>query len=152
MNELLILLTLLSAALLVGNEFTVGAFINPAFGRLPEQPQAYAARESARVFGRVMPFWMAANLLLNILLVFPVADRHSASWWFYLTAAVLFALVIVFSVVFPVPINNRIATWNPEDLPNDWCELRRRWDKFHHARIVLLLSALACLIWGTVKH
>lgn len=152
MNELLILLTLLSAALLVGNEFTVGAFINPAFGRLPEQPQAYAARETARIYGRVMPFWMSANLLLNILLVFPVADRYSASWWFYLTAAVLFAFVIVFSVLFPVPVNNRIAKWNPEDLPNDWSELRRRWDKFHYVRIVLLLSALACLIWGTVKY
>ena len=152
MNEVLILLTLLSAALMVGNEFTVGAFINPAFGRLPEQPQAYAARETARVFGRVMPFWMPANLLLNILLVFPFGDRASASWWFYLAAAGLFAIVIVFSLVFPVPLNNRIAAWNPEDLPDDWRELRRRWDKFHYVRIVLLVCALASLIWGTVKH
>jgi hypothetical protein len=60
--------------------------------------------------------------------------------------------IFVFSVVFPVPINNRIAKWDPEDLPNDWRELRRRWDKLHYVRIVLLLSALACLIWGTVKH
>jgi uncharacterized membrane protein len=152
MNELLILPALLSAALMVGNEFTVGAFINPAYGRLPEQAQAYAARETARVFGRVMPFWMPANLILNILLVFPFGERYSASWWFYLTAAVLFAVVIVFSLVFPVPINNRIAAWDPEDLPNDWRELRRRWDKFHSVRIVLLLSALGCLIWGTVKY
>lgn len=152
MNELLILLTLLCAALMVGNEFTVGAFINPAYDRLPEQPQAYAARETARVFGRVMPFWMPANLLLNILLVFPFGDHHSASWWFYLTAAVLFAVVIVFSLVLPVPLNNRIANWNPEKLPDDWRELRRRWDKFHYVRIVLLLCALVCLIWGTVKH
>lgn len=152
MNELLTLFALLSAALMVGNEFTVGAFINPAFGRLPEQPQAYAARETARIYGRVMPFWMAGNLLLNILLIFPVAASYSAAWWFYLTAAVLFAVVIVFSLIFPVPLNNLIAAWNPEDLPNDWRELRRRWDKFHYVRIVLLLIALACLIWGTIKH
>ena len=107
MNELLILSTLLSAALMVGNEFTVGAFINPAFDHLPEQPQAYAARETARVFGRVMPFWMAANLLLNILLVFPGADRYSASWWFYLTAAVLFAFVIVFNSRCSASVNGR---------------------------------------------
>ena len=152
MNEFLIMLTLLSAALMVGNEFTVGMFINPAFGRLPEQPQAYAARETARIFGRVMPFWMAGNLLLNTLLVFLLPDRYSAAWWFYLTAAVLFACVIVFSLIFPVPLNNLIASWNPEALPNDWRQLRRRWDKFHYVRIVLLLSALACLIWGTIKH
>lgn len=152
MNELLIMLTSMSAALMVGNEFTIGAFINPAYGRLPEQAQASAARETARVFGRVMPVWMPANLLLNILLVFLIADRYSASWWFYLTAAILFAVVIIFSLVFPVPVNNRIAAWNPEDLPPDWRELRRRWDRFHYVRIVLLVSALACLIWGTVKY
>ncbi len=49
MNELLILPALLSAALLVGNEFTVGAFINPAFGRLPEQPK-HTRRGKQRVF------------------------------------------------------------------------------------------------------
>jgi len=152
MNELLILLALLSAALMVGNEFTVGVFINPAFDRLPEQPQAYAARETARIFGKVMPFWMPVNLVLNILLIFAAAERFSAAWWFYLMAAVLFALVIGFSLVFPVPINNRIAVWNPENLPDEWRELRRQWDKFHYVRIVLLLIALGCLIWGTVKH
>lgn len=152
MNELIILISILSAALLVGNEFTVGVFINPAFDRLPEKVQGYAARETARVFGRVIPLWMPINLLLNILLLFLVTYIYSAAWWFYLTAAALFAFVIIFSLVYPVPINNQIAAWNPEELPKDWRQLRTRWDKFHYVRIVFLLSALACLIWGTLKR
>lgn len=152
MAELLLLSSLMCAALLVGNEFTVGVFINPAFSRLPEVPQAAAARETARLYGKVMPFWMALNLILSLTLVFAVAVRYSAAWWFFLTATILFAFIIVFSIVFPVPINNRIASWDANNLPDDWRDLRRRFDRLHAFRVLLLLTALACLILGAVEH
>lgn len=152
MTELLLLSSLMCAALMVGNEFTVGVFINPAFGRLPEVPQATAARETARLYGKVMPFWMAVNLILSVLSVFLVASRYSATWWFFLTAAILFAFVIVFSIVSPVPINNRIASWDANDLPDDWRDLRRRFDRLHAFRVILLLTALACSILGAVER
>jgi uncharacterized membrane protein len=152
MNELLILLALLCASLLVGNEFTVGVFINPSISRLPDVSQAFAARETARIYGKVMPFWMIINILLCLLLTFLVADRYSIQWWSYLAATILFALASLFSVIFPVPINNKIATWDPHDLPSDWRELRRRFDQYHFVRIVLLLIAHVCLIFGTVSH
>lgn len=152
MNELLILLALLCASLLVGNEFTVGTFINPSFRRLPDVSQAFAARETARIFGKVMPFWMIINFLLCVLLTFLVANRYSTQWWSYLAATILFALVCIFSVIFPVPINSKIASWNPNDLPGDWRELLRRFDKYHFIRIVLLLVAHIYLIFGTISN
>ena len=152
MNELLIVLVLLCASLLVGNEFTVGVFINPAFGRLPEVPQAFAAKETARIYGKVMPFWMIINFILCVLLTFLVPDRYSTQWWLYLTATILFVLVTVFSVIFPVPINKKIADWDPNDLPGDWRELRKRFDQYHFVRIVMLLIAHVCLVFGTISH
>ena len=152
MNELFILLVLLCTSLLVGNEFTVGVFINPAYSRLPAVSQAFAARETARIYGKVMPFWMIINFLLCVLLTFLVADRYSSEWWFYLAATVLFALVCVFSLIFPVPVNNKIAGWDPNDLPGDWRELRRRFDQYNFVRIVLLLITLACFIFGTISQ
>jgi uncharacterized membrane protein len=152
MNELLMLLVLLCSSLLVGNEFAVGVFINPSFSRLPDVAQAFAARETARIYGKVMPFWMIANFLLCTLLTFLVADRYSIQWWSYLAGTVLFALVVVFSVIFPVPVNNKIAGWDPNDLPGDWRELRRRFDQYHFVRIVMLLITLACLVFGTISH
>jgi uncharacterized membrane protein len=151
MNELLILLVLLCTSLLVGNEFTVGVFINPAFSRLPDVSQAFAARETARIYGKVMPFWMITNFLLCVLLTFLVADRYSTQWWFYLAGTVLFALVCVFSVISPVPVNNKIASWDPNDLPSDWRELRRRFDQYNFVRIVMLLITLICLVFGTIS-
>lgn len=152
MNEPLILLVLLCSSLLVGNEFAVGVFINPAFGRLPDVSQAFAAKETARIYGKVMPFWMITNFLLCVLLTFLVADRYSTQWWFYLAGMLLFALVSVFSVIFPVPINNKIANWDPNNLPRDWRELRRRFDQYHFVRIVMLLITLVCLVFGTISH
>ena len=152
MNELLILLVLLCTSLLVGNEFAVGVFINPAFSRLPDVPQAFAARETARIYGKVMPFWTVINFLLCVLLTFLVADLYTTQWWLYLAGTVLFALISVFSVIFPVPVNNKIAGWDPNDLPDDWRELRRRFDQYHFARIVLLLITLSCLVLGTISH
>ena len=152
MNELLIVLVLLCASLLVGNEFAVGVFINPAFGRLPEVPQAFAAKETARIYGKVMPFWMIINFILCVLLTFLVPDRYSTQWWLYLTATILFVLVTVFSVIFPVPINKKIAGWDPNDLPDDWRELRKRFDQYHFVRIVILLIAHVCLVFGTISH
>ncbi|MEQ1763947.1 MAG: DUF1772 domain-containing protein [Pyrinomonadaceae bacterium] len=152
MSELLILLVMFSASLFVGNEFSVGAFINPSFSRLPDVPQAFAARETARLYGRIMPSWMVGNVLLSSLVTFLVADSYSRQWWSYLAATLLFVFVCAFSVLFPVPINNKIADWDPDDLPSDWRELRSRFDRYHWVRIVLLLIAYLSLAFGTVSH
>lgn len=151
MSELFTLLVLMCASLLVGNEFTVGVFINPLFGRLPDVPQVFAAKKSARLYGKVMPLWIITNVLLCGVLTFLIAGSYSSQWWMYLAATTLFVVVIVFTLIFPVPINSKIASWDPDDLPSDWRELRKRFDKYHLIRIVLLLIALACLIFGTIS-
>ncbi len=152
MNEIIIVSALLCASLLVGNEFAIGVFINPLFGRLPEVPQAYATKESARIYGKVMPFWMITNFILCLLLTFVVPEIYSDEWWFYLTATSLFVLVTVFSVIFPVPINTKITDWNPNNLPDDWRELRKRFNQYHFVRIFMLIIAQVSLIIGTILH
>ena len=152
MSEIFTLLVLVCVSLLVGNEFTVGIFINPLFSRLPDISQASAAKESARLYGKVMPFWMIASVFLCAALTFFVANGYSTQWWSYLAASILFAVVSVFSVIFPVPINNKIANWDPNDLPDDWRELRRRFDQYHFIRVVLLLIVLICLIFGMISR
>lgn len=150
MNDVLPVIALLCAGLLTGNEFSVGVFIHPGFNRLPDLAHGYAARETARVFGRVMPFWMAANLLLTGSLVFVGTAVYTLAWWLIIAATVLFAVVIVFSIIFPVPINNRIAAWDLENLPADWRQLRQKWDAYHRVRVAMLIAAFLCLATGTI--
>ena len=93
-----------------------------------------------------MPFWMATSALLNLLLLLPFAHlgvlaRH--------LAAIAFAIqvfAILFSLVGPVPINNRTRLWTPANLPSDWKAQERRWDLYHWIRTCSLIVAFALLV------
>ena len=65
-----------------------------------------------------------------------------------LAATGLFAAMIVYTVLLPVPINKQVARWQPESLPANWRELRRRWDALHAVRVGVLLVALVLLVAG----
>jgi hypothetical protein len=46
-----------------------------------------------------------------------------------------------------VPINNRLASWDPAALPPDYQDyLRRRWE-WHHVRLVPMFTAM-CLVFA----
>jgi len=41
-----------------------------------------------------------------------------------------------------VPINNRLATWDPTALPADYQDYLRRWWEWHHVRLVAMFGAM----------
>lgn len=65
-----------------------------------------------------------------------------------MAAALLWLLAIVFTVIYPVPINNRVKAWTLEDLPMNWRQQRRQWDRLHWIRMAMLLFALTSLLYG----
>ena len=86
------------------------------------------------------------STLLNLLLLLPFEHLNGSAWRF---AAISFAIqiaAVLFSVVAPVPINNRIAKWTPNTLPEDWIAQERRWDRYHWFRTCGLVVAFAMLI------
>jgi hypothetical protein len=58
---------------------------------------------------------------------------------------VISILAVVFSLLAPVGINNRTATWTPASLPADWREQEHRWDVDHWRRTGGLLVAFLLL-------
>jgi len=95
-----------------------------------------------------MPFWYAIGLLF-ILAEAIIEWRHSGILpiWFA-TSAVLWVLVIVYTITTLVPINNRIASWEKSTPPADWKSYRSKWDMHHRWRVVLLTIAFALLVMG----
>jgi uncharacterized membrane protein len=53
---------------------------------------------------------------------------------------------VLFSILAAVPINNRIAKWTPQTLPQDWKAQERRWDRYHWFRTCGLIVSFALLI------
>jgi uncharacterized membrane protein len=134
---------------MVGVEFAVAVFVNPIQRRLPVGSWIEATAAGGRVLGRVMPFWYIGSLLLT-------AGLAAATWGgpagaAAVAAAGLLAVSVVMSVTLLVPINNRIITWTADNHPADWREQQQRWDRWHYARVAILVAGFVLmLVAGTV--
>jgi uncharacterized membrane protein len=142
--HLLDLITIVSAGLMTGNELAIAAFVNPALRRLESGPQAQARSVLARSLGQGMPVWYGLCLALLVLVSF--LHRHQTTMLAALmTAAVIWAGVILFSIGMLVPINNRIASLNATAPAPGWEHDHKKWDVLHRVRVLLLLIALLVL-------
>jgi hypothetical protein len=111
------LLAVLVLGLMCGSELNVGAFAHPALNRQPLDTHIRMRSAMADLFGRVMPFWMAGSTLLNLLLLLPIEHLSKSAWRLAAIAFAIQLFAIPFSLVGPVPINNRMTKWKLESLP-----------------------------------
>ncbi|MGB3284578.1 MULTISPECIES: DUF1772 domain-containing protein [Mycobacteriaceae] len=131
------ILAVLLAGTLVGSEFAVAAFLHPIVGRLPAEGFQAARSDSARLLGRVMPFWYLTTLALMLVAV--VIDPGPQRW--FIGAGVgLMAVVVLLTVTMMVPVNNRIAAGEVSP------PLVTRWDRLHWVRVALLGAVLVLLV------
>jgi Domain of unknown function (DUF1772) len=140
------LLSILVLGLMTGSELNVAVFAHPAFNRQSLDIHVPMRSWFAGLFGRVMPFWMSGSTLLNLLVVLPFNHLNAAAWRLAATAFAIQVLAVVFSLIGPVPINNRIARWTPQSLPGDWREQEHRWDLYHWFRTGALVLAFLFLV------
>jgi len=132
--------------LMCGSELNVAALAHPTLNRQPVAVHIPVRSSFAAQLGRVMPFWMIGSTLLNLLLLFRFERLNTVSWRLAAIALATQVAAVVFSLVGPVPINNRIAKWTPESLPNDWQSQEHRWDVYHGVRTLALIVAFALLV------
>lgn len=92
-----------------------------------------------------MPFWMAFSTLLNLLVLLPFEHLNQPAWRLSAIALAIQVFAVLFSLVGPVPINNRIIKWSSESLPQDWKAQEHRWDLYHWLRTCGLIVAFALL-------
>ena len=65
---------------------------------------------------------------------------------FLICAVILWIVIIVFSVIGPVPINDQVKAWDIAALPEDWEAQRRRWDTLNAIRVILIGVAFVALL------
>jgi len=128
-----------------GSELNVAAFAHPTLNRQTRQVHIPMRASLASLLGQVMPFWMGGSTLLNLLLLLRVMNLRNSAWTLAAIASAIQVFAVVFSLVGPVPINNRIKKWTVETLPGNWAAEERRWDTFHWLRTCALVVAFALL-------
>jgi uncharacterized membrane protein len=136
--------TILSAGLLIGNEFAVSGFINPVIEKLDDTAQASAIRLFAARLGAAMPFWYALCLIL--LLIETILRRHQPGYTLLVTASAIWIAVILLTILFLVPINNRMARLAQGPLAEQSRQEHNRWETLHRIRILALTVSLICFL------
>jgi len=140
------LILIISTALLFGNEFSVGLLIHPSLSRTNHLKFLPAIQVLAGLFGRIMPVWMGATLIAHLALLWTTWRWPARQTVLLLIAVALWAIIVVFSILGPVPINNRIRKWQIDTLPPDWELQRRRWDLLNSIRVILIGFAFIALL------
>ncbi|WP_084051235.1 DUF1772 domain-containing protein [Deinococcus hopiensis] len=148
MQAWLVILTIVLVGLMVGVEFSVAAFVEPIFGRLPENAAVAARSDGARVLGRVMPFWYIGSVILAVVWASQAWGHPQA-----LTVAMAVTLLlvsVVMSIMLLVPIASRAARWSAESAPGDWQAQVSRWNGFHYVRVGIITAAFVLLVLAGV--
>jgi hypothetical protein len=128
--------------------------VHPLLNRQPLAVHIPVCSAFAKLFGRIMPYWMAGCALLILLLLLPFEHLNPSVWHLFATAFIIQIATVVFSLVAPVPINTRITTWVSSSLPSNWREEDRRWDIYHWFRTSGLMWRSRCSrsAWPRVEN
>jgi hypothetical protein len=74
---------------------------------------------------------------------------HHRMFYLLVIASGLALIGDLVTILVNVPINNRLATWNPTALPADYQDYLRRWWQWHHVRLVGMVTA-TCLVFAAM--
>ena len=138
------ILTAVCLGLLIGTEFAVSVFINPVLQRLDTGTRMKAISYFAKRLGTAMPFWYVLSLLL--LISEAVLRRHGNSESLLTAAGALWLVVIVLTLVFLVPINNRMMRLDATSSSDSSLREHRRWDMLHRGRVAVLTASMVCFL------
>jgi uncharacterized membrane protein len=149
MRPLLDVVTTVCIGLLIGTEFAVAVFINPILRKLGGREEMRAIRLFAAKLGTAMPFWYGVSFLL---MIGEAILRHSEIGFRLLIASiVIWAVVIVVTILFLVPINNRLARGDLDAPVEPALKEHGRWDAMHRWRVAALSAAMVCFLLAVVR-
>jgi len=142
--SLLGIASIISIGLMIGAEFAVWVFINPILWKLEEGARTQAVQLFAKRLGTAMPFWYTVNFVFLAAGAILLRGQHGV--WLLSASAGIWAAVIVLTLLFLVPINNRLARPDAALPLNEAHRQHLRWDTLHRARVVALGAAFVLLL------
>ena len=98
---LLQVLAIVVLGLMCGSELNVAAFAHPMLDRQSTEVHIPVRAAFARLFGGIMPFWMIASVLLNLLLLFSFAHLGATALHLAEAAFAIQIFAVLFSLAGP---------------------------------------------------
>lgn len=136
--------------LLAGNEFGTLIGFHPAIRALPLRSQIETERALTGRLGKIMPFYIAASLVAAGA---AAADRRDRpGFGLALLSTVATAGMVVITLVAELPLNKRTVGYPLGGDAQEWSSIRRRWERFHQARVALDIIAFGCLAAAALEE
>jgi len=98
----------------------------------------------------VMTILMPAALLSIVPVLFISYNERPETFYLTLTGFVLFLIAMLVTILVEVPIVKQIVTWMVSTLPENWQQIRDRWQAFHVIRVVASVAGLVLLLIGAI--
>ncbi len=146
MISLALTIAAIGAGLMAGVYFAFSAFIMRAFDRLGAARAADAMNAINEVILRswFMVLFFGSTLLYAIVAAFAVFDPDLAGRWILFAAGAVYVVgMFLCTVVFNVPLNNRLAESASEDSRKGvtWAHYLKHWTRWNHLRGFCSLAA-----------
>jgi len=133
-------------------EFGSYAFVHPVVRRLPSEHHIRVEQGLLKTFGRVMPIAMTLCVVLAISYAVNLNAVAGAARLVRWASAGSFSLALTSTIAFNVPINLATGRWNADNPPDDWKDVRNRWEVFQGLRSWLLLIGFVLLCLAVTLH
>lgn len=133
-------------------EFGSYAFVHPVLRRLPREYHLQVEQGLLRTFGRVMPVLMTLTVVLSVSYAMRMRHHPGPVRLVFWAAAASFAVALISTIIFNVPINAAAGHWDATNPPPDWKKTRNRWEFFQGLRSWLLLFGFVLLCLAVTMH
>lgn len=136
------------SGLLTGSELTSWGIVHPTLWRLEHRAQVRAEKLVYRRFGTVDPFLQTGTIAACFAAAKGLRGRDRG---LALAAAASYSIMLAITLAGNMPINLRVFRWDEaEGDPEEWRTMRRRWDRFHTARIALDTAGFVLIATASV--
>jgi hypothetical protein len=125
----------LMSGLLTGSELTSWGIVHPTLWKLEHGEQVRAEKLMYRRFAAVDPFLQTGTIAACFIARGGLRGRDAT---LALLAGASYSGMLAITLIGNMPINLRVFRWDEQrGDPQEWCRVRRRWDRLHTARILL---------------
>ena len=146
LRNVLLFFTALMLALTAGRAFWVWLGENPFNMSGPTYVEFFQQLDK-RIVVPIGITGIGGTLLAGISAFLSRYDRRP--FYLLLLACGLAVIGDLVTILVNIPINNRLATWNPAALPPDYQDYLRQWWQWNHVRLAAMFTA-RCVVFAAM--
>lgn len=149
--NVIVAISITGGGVVTGLLFAFSNFVMQALDDLPHEQGMFAMqRINEKIINPIFLTMFFGTPLLCLGIVITTVTELNASGYILLLVGALGYLIGPFGItmLFNVPLNNRLANVAPSDAPEAWPNYRKTWQRWNHVRTYIGIFSVTMLAFG----